>query len=68
MYKILTLNNISPLGLARLPKEQFQVSNDMKEPDAILLRSFKMHDMEIPKSLKAVGRAGAGVNNIRSRS
>ncbi len=64
MFKILTLNNISPLGLARLPKEKFQVSSDMKEPDGILLRSFKMHDMEIPKSLKAVGRAGAGVNNI----
>ncbi len=64
MFKIQTLNNISALGLARLPKEQFQVSGDMKEPDAILLRSFKMHDMEIPKSLKAVGRAGAGVNNI----
>ena len=64
MYKILTLNNISPLGLARLPADTFQVSADMKEPDGILLRSFKMHDMEIPKSLKAVGRAGAGVNNI----
>ncbi|OGI49184.1 MAG: 3-phosphoglycerate dehydrogenase [Candidatus Muproteobacteria bacterium RIFCSPHIGHO2_12_FULL_60_33] len=64
MFKILTLDNISPLGLARLPKDQFQVSSDMKEPDGILLRSFKMHDMEIPKSLKAVGRAGAGVNNI----
>ena len=64
MLNILTLNNISPLGLARLPREQFQVSADMKEPDGILLRSFKMHDMEIPKSLKAVGRAGAGVNNI----
>jgi D-3-phosphoglycerate dehydrogenase len=64
MFKIQTLNNISPLGLARLPQEQFQVSSDTKEPDAILLRSFKMHDMEIPKSLKAVGRAGAGVNNI----
>ncbi|MEX2164839.1 MAG: 3-phosphoglycerate dehydrogenase family protein [Sulfuricaulis sp.] len=64
MFKILTLNNISSLGLARLPKEQFQISSDMKEPDAILLRSFKMHDMEIPPSLKTVGRAGAGVNNI----
>jgi D-3-phosphoglycerate dehydrogenase len=64
MFKILTLNNISSLGLARLPKEQFQVSSDMKDPDGILLRSFKMHDMEIPPSLKAVGRAGAGVNNI----
>ncbi len=64
MFKILTLNNISPLGLARLPQDRFQVAADAKDPDAILLRSFKMHDMEIPKSLKAVGRAGAGVNNI----
>jgi D-3-phosphoglycerate dehydrogenase len=64
MHKILTLNNISPLGLARLPKESFLVASDVKEPDGILLRSFKMHDLEIPKSLKAVGRAGAGVNNI----
>jgi D-3-phosphoglycerate dehydrogenase len=64
MFKILTLNNISPLGLARLPKDRFQVAGDIKDPDGILLRSFKMHDMEIPKSLKAVGRAGAGVNNI----
>jgi len=64
MFKIQTLDNISPLGLARLPQEQFQVSSDAKEPDAILLRSFKMRDMVIPKSLKAVGRAGAGVNNI----
>jgi len=64
MHKILTLNNISPLGLARLPKDSFQVAADLKDPDGILLRSFKMHDMEIPKTLKAVGRAGAGVNNI----
>ena len=64
MHKILTLNNISPLGLQRLPPDKFQVSDDAKEPDGILLRSFKMHDMPIPKSLKAVGRAGAGVNNI----
>ena len=42
MYKILTLNNISPLGLARLPKEQFQVSTDAKEPDGILLK-FRNH-------------------------
>lgn len=64
MFKILTLNNISSLGLERLPKDRFQVAANMKDPDAILLRSFKMHDMEIPPSLKAVGRAGAGVNNI----
>lgn len=64
MYKILALNNISSLGLAKLPADVFQVSADMKEPDGILLRSYKMHDMDIPKSLKVVGRAGAGVNNI----
>lgn len=64
MFKILTLNNISARGLARLPQDGFKVGSDIKEPDAILLRSFKMHDMEIPKTLKAVGRAGAGVNNI----
>ena len=64
MHKILTLNNISPLGLARLPAAQFRVGADIKEPDGILLRSFKMHDMPIPDTLKAVGRAGAGVNNI----
>jgi D-3-phosphoglycerate dehydrogenase len=64
MFKILTLNNISPLGLARLPQDKYQVGGDIQDPDAILLRSFKMHDMEIPKSLKAVGRAGTGVNNI----
>lgn len=64
MFQILTLNNISSLGLARLPREHFSVGNDVKDPDAILLRSFKMHDLAIPASLKAVGRAGAGVNNI----
>jgi D-3-phosphoglycerate dehydrogenase len=64
MFKIQTLNNISPFGLNRLPKDRFQVGNDIADPDGILLRSFKMHDMTIPASLKAVGRAGAGVNNI----
>ena len=64
MYNILTLNNISPLGLARLPAEAYKVGADIKEPDAILLRSFNMHSMELPKTLRAVGRAGAGVNNI----
>jgi D-3-phosphoglycerate dehydrogenase len=64
MFQILTLNNISPLGLARLPREKFTVSAEAKDPDGILLRSFKMHDMAIPPALKAVGRAGAGVNNI----
>jgi len=64
MYKILTLNNISVKGLERLPRDKYEIASEMQKPDAILLRSFKMHDMEIPASLKAVGRAGAGVNNI----
>ena len=64
MYKILTLNNISVAGLEKLPRDNYEVASEIQHPDAILLRSFKMHDMKIPESLKAVGRAGAGVNNI----
>ena len=64
MFKILTLNNISVKGLDRLPRDRYEIASEIQHPDAILLRSFKMHGMEIPASLKAVGRAGAGVNNI----
>ncbi len=64
MYKILTLNNISVTGLDRLPRERYEIASEITRPDAILVRSTKMHDMAIPESLKAVGRAGAGVNNI----
>lgn len=64
MFKILTLNNISVKGLERLPLDHFEVASEIAHPDAVLVRSAKMHDMEIPASLKAVGRAGAGVNNI----
>ncbi|MDO9372420.1 MAG: 3-phosphoglycerate dehydrogenase, partial [Gammaproteobacteria bacterium] len=64
MFKIQTLNNISDLGLDRLPRDKYEIASEIAQPDAILLRSFKMHDMEIPATLKAVGRAGAGVNNI----
>jgi D-3-phosphoglycerate dehydrogenase len=64
MYNIQILNNISPHGLERLPPELYRIDTDVKEPDAILLRSFDMHSMELPKSLIAVARAGAGVNNI----
>lgn len=64
MYKILTLNNISIKGLQRLPRETYEIASEIGHPDAILLRSFKMHDMEIPESVAAIGRAGAGVNNI----
>lgn len=63
MYNVLTLNKISKVGLGRLT-DNYTVADDMANPDAILLRSFKMHDMELPASLKAVARCGAGVNNI----
>lgn len=64
MYKILTLNHISVIGLRRLPRELYEVASEIGHPDAILLRSFDMHEMEIPASVIAVARAGAGVNNI----
>lgn len=62
--KIQTLNNISARGLDKLPRELYEVASEMSEPDAIILRSASMHDMEIPASVRAIGRAGAGVNNI----
>ncbi|MCP4040374.1 MAG: 3-phosphoglycerate dehydrogenase, partial [Gammaproteobacteria bacterium] len=64
MFKILTLNNISVAGLDRLPRDKYEIASEIQHPDAILLRSYKMHDMKIPTTLAAVGRAGAGVNNI----
>jgi D-3-phosphoglycerate dehydrogenase len=64
MYKILTLNNISIAGLDRLPREEYEVTTESSAPDAILVRSANMHAMEISDSVKAIGRAGAGVNNI----
>jgi len=63
-HRILTLNNISARGLERLPRERYEVSSTLEQPDAILLRSADMHGMAIPGSVRAVGRAGAGVNNI----
>ena len=64
MFEVLTLNAISPRGLARLPKDRYRVSSDAAAPDAIIVRSFNLHDREIPASVRAIGRAGAGVNNI----
>jgi D-3-phosphoglycerate dehydrogenase len=64
MYKILTLNNISPSGLDRLPREKYEVASEIQHPDAILVRSFNMHAIDIAPTVKAIGRAGAGVNNI----
>lgn len=64
MFKILTLNNISVSGLERLPRNAYEIASEIQNPDAVLLRSFNMHNWEIPLTLQAVGRAGAGVNNI----
>ena len=63
MYNIQTLNKISKTGLSRLG-DNYAVADDMQNPDAILVRSAAMHDMEMPESLLAIARAGAGVNNI----
>jgi len=63
-YRILTLNKISSHGLKRFPAAAYQVGSDVSEPDAILVRSQVMHDMEIPPSVKAIARAGAGTNNV----
>lgn len=63
-FKILTLNNISITGLKRLPRDSYETASEIGHPDAILLRSQNMHSMDIPESVKAIGRAGAGVNNI----
>ena len=64
MYKIQTLNKIANIGLELLPRDDYEVASEIINPDAILLRSANMLEMEIPASVKAVARAGAGVNNI----
>lgn len=64
MYRIQTLNRLSPAGLARFPAERYVVGDDVVEPDAVLLRSLDLHATALPSSLKAVARAGVGVNNI----
>ncbi len=64
MYNILTLNKISPIGLEKFDKNKYSYASEVENPDAVLVRSASMHDMEFPASLKAIARAGAGVNNI----
>jgi len=61
---VLVLNQISANGLKRLPAERYAVGKDLAAPDAVLVRSADMHAMDIPASVKAIGRAGAGTNNI----
>jgi D-3-phosphoglycerate dehydrogenase len=63
-YRILTLNNISARGLERLPRDRYEVAPDLDRPDAVLVRSADMHKIPISDTIRAVGRAGAGVNNI----
>jgi len=64
MYKIQTLNKIDPEGLKIFPLDQYEIASEFASPDAIIVRSQAMHDMELPSSLLAIARAGAGVNNI----
>lgn len=64
MFNIKTLNKISPSGLNRFDKTKYTYGDDIENPDAIMVRSAKMHEMEFGSSLVAIGRAGAGVNNI----
>ena len=64
MFAILTLNSIADSGLARLPKGQYVVGDDVTDPDAILLRSADLHARPVPASVLAIARAGAGTNNI----
>ena len=64
MYKIQTLNKISTIGLENFPRDNYEVASEINNADAILVRSAEMHGMDLPASVKAVARAGAGVNNI----
>jgi len=63
-FEVLVLNNIAAVGLSRLPAERYHVGKSLEAPDAILVRSADMHAMAIPPSVRAIGRAGVGTNNI----
>jgi len=64
MYKIKTINKIDPNGLKNFPLDKYEIASEFESPDAIIVRSQSLHEMKFPKSLKAIARAGAGVNNI----
>ena len=64
MYKVRTYNQISVRGLERFSRQSYEVGSDIGHPDAFLLRSQKLHEVDVPRSLLAVARAGAGVNNV----
>ncbi|HYD74765.1 phosphoglycerate dehydrogenase [Ramlibacter sp.] len=63
-FRILVLNQVSEVGLQRLPAGRYRVGKDVEEPDAVLVRSADMHAMQVPASVQAIARAGAGTNNI----
>ncbi|MFA7400084.1 MAG: 3-phosphoglycerate dehydrogenase, partial [Sideroxydans sp.] len=63
-FQVLTLNKISSTGLKRLPAGRYVTANDIAQPDAILVRSHNMLEMDIPSSVLAIARAGAGTNNV----
>src|SRR6187431_3089497 len=62
--QILVLNAISASGLKQLPSERYHAAKDVRAPDAVLVRSADMHAMDVPSSVRAIARAGAGTNNI----
>lgn len=64
LFTIQTLNNIAKIGIEQLPTDNYSISNEVEAPDAILVRSYNMHELELSSNLKAIARAGAGVNNI----
>ena len=64
MFRIQTLNKISPIGLDLFPRDKYEIASDIPNPDAILVRSADMNSVEIPSSVLAIARAGAGYNNI----
>jgi len=64
MFKIQTFNAIAAAGLNQFPRELYEVASEIQHPDAILVRSANLHSVTIPSTVKAIGRAGAGVNNI----
>ncbi len=63
-FKIKTYNNIAIAGLERFPRDRYEVASEIQHPDAIILRSHNLHEEPLPETVKAIGRAGAGVNNI----
>jgi D-3-phosphoglycerate dehydrogenase len=64
VHKIRTYNAISIRGLDRFSRDRYEVASELPHPDAFLIRSQKLHDVDFPETLKAIGRAGAGVNNV----